>query len=179
MYINNFITLREKFPYSEFFWSVFSRIWTECGEIRSISLCSVRMWGSMDQKNSKYGHRYVVLVWMVQGKVLDFYERKNPCVVYQKASKIASLTITRFAVKNKFFSFSILADITLKTVRKSALFILKFIGRRHLLPVTPIDIDLAYSITSDWVLPWKVCIFFHMQFTKRNKRASTEKKSKL
>ena len=29
-------TLREKHPYSEFFWSVFSRIRTEYGEIRSI-----------------------------------------------------------------------------------------------------------------------------------------------
>ena len=34
--------LREKFPYSEFFWSVYSRIWTEYGEIRSISVYSVR-----------------------------------------------------------------------------------------------------------------------------------------
>ena len=29
------ISLRKKCPYSEFFWSVFSRIWTEYGEIRS------------------------------------------------------------------------------------------------------------------------------------------------
>ena len=28
--------LHEKCPYSEFFWSVFSRIWTEYGEMRSI-----------------------------------------------------------------------------------------------------------------------------------------------
>ena len=35
--------LRKKCPYSEFFWSVFSRIWTEYGEILSISLYSVRM----------------------------------------------------------------------------------------------------------------------------------------
>ena len=34
--------LRKKCPYSEFFWSVFSRIWTEYGEILSISLYSVR-----------------------------------------------------------------------------------------------------------------------------------------
>ena len=36
-------SLREKRPYTEFFWSVFFRIWTECGEIRSISPYSVRM----------------------------------------------------------------------------------------------------------------------------------------
>ena len=31
------ISLRKKCQYSEFLWSVFSRIWTEYGEIRSIS----------------------------------------------------------------------------------------------------------------------------------------------
>ena len=40
------LTLLEKCPYSEFFWSVFSLIWTEHGE----------MWGKRDQKNSEYGH---------------------------------------------------------------------------------------------------------------------------
>ena len=30
-------TLREKCPYSEFFWSVISRIWTEYGEMLCIS----------------------------------------------------------------------------------------------------------------------------------------------
>ena len=43
-----------KCPYSEFF--LFSRIWTEYGEIRSISHYSVRMRENTDQKNSKYGH---------------------------------------------------------------------------------------------------------------------------
>ena len=40
--------------YSDFFWSVFSRIWTEYWETRSISLCSVRMRENTDQKNSEY-----------------------------------------------------------------------------------------------------------------------------
>ena len=48
--------LREKCPYSGFFWSVFSRIWTEYGEILRISAYSVRMRQNADQKNSKYGH---------------------------------------------------------------------------------------------------------------------------
>ena len=39
--------LREKFRYSEFFWSLFSNIWTEC---------SVRMWENTDQNNSECGH---------------------------------------------------------------------------------------------------------------------------
>ena len=40
----------------EFLWSVFSRIRTEYGEIRSMSPYSVRMWENTDQKNSEYGH---------------------------------------------------------------------------------------------------------------------------
>ena len=42
--------------YSELFWSVFSRIRAEYGEIRSISLYSVRMRENTDQNNSKYGN---------------------------------------------------------------------------------------------------------------------------
>ena len=41
-----FLTLLERCPYSEFFWSLFSRIWTEYGEMR----------GKTDQKNTDYGH---------------------------------------------------------------------------------------------------------------------------
>ena len=36
-------SLREKCPYSELFWPVFSRIWTKYGEIRSIYAYLVRM----------------------------------------------------------------------------------------------------------------------------------------
>ena len=43
----------EKPPYSEFFWSVFSHIWTEYGEMLHISPHSVRTWESTDQKNSE------------------------------------------------------------------------------------------------------------------------------
>ena len=38
-----------------YFWSVFSRIQAEYGEIRSISRYSVRMRENTDQKNSEYG----------------------------------------------------------------------------------------------------------------------------
>ena len=43
-------------PYLELIWSVFSRIRTEYGDMRSISLYSVRMRENTDQNNSKYGH---------------------------------------------------------------------------------------------------------------------------
>ena len=49
------IALREKCPYSELFWSVFSRILTEYGEIQSISPDLVQMRENMRQNNSKYG----------------------------------------------------------------------------------------------------------------------------
>ena len=50
------ITLREKCPHSGFFWSVFSCLRTEYGEMRSISPYSVRIRENTDQKNSEYGH---------------------------------------------------------------------------------------------------------------------------
>ena len=48
-------SLREKCPYLEFFLSVFSRIWTEYGEIFRISPYSVRIRENVEQKNSEYG----------------------------------------------------------------------------------------------------------------------------
>ena len=47
--------MRKKCPYSELFWSAYSRIRTECREVRSISPYSVRMQESGDQNNSEYG----------------------------------------------------------------------------------------------------------------------------
>ena len=48
--------LREKCPYSDLFWSAFSRIRIEYGEIFCISLYSVQMWENADQYNSEYEH---------------------------------------------------------------------------------------------------------------------------
>lgn len=41
-------------PYSEFFWSLFFRIWTECGEVLHISSYSFRMRKNTEHKNSEY-----------------------------------------------------------------------------------------------------------------------------
>ena len=49
-------TMREKCPNSEFSWAVFSCIWAEDGEIRSISPYSVQTREKIDKKNSEYGH---------------------------------------------------------------------------------------------------------------------------
>ena len=49
-------SLREKCPYSDLFWSAFSRLRTEYGEILGISPYSVQMREKADQNNFKYGH---------------------------------------------------------------------------------------------------------------------------
>ena len=49
-------SLREKYPYSELFWSTFSRIRTDYKEIRSISPYSVRIRENAEQNNSEYEH---------------------------------------------------------------------------------------------------------------------------
>ena len=49
-------TLCEKCPYSEFFWSAFSCVQTEHGEIFRISLYSVHMRENAKQNNSEHGH---------------------------------------------------------------------------------------------------------------------------
>ena len=53
---NKWGTVRKMCPYSKLFWSAFSRILTEYGEIRSISPYSVRIRGNVAQNNSEYGH---------------------------------------------------------------------------------------------------------------------------
>ena len=52
--LSTILLLREKFPYSEFFWSVFV---VYLVRIRRFSgPYSVQMLENMDQKNSEYGH---------------------------------------------------------------------------------------------------------------------------
>ena len=53
-------SLREKCPDSELFWSAFSRIWTEYGEIRSVSPYSVRMREIADQNTPNTDTFYAV-----------------------------------------------------------------------------------------------------------------------
>ena len=51
-----YISLRKKLLYSEFFWSVSSRIRTKYGEIRNTTQYSVRMRENTDQNNSEYSN---------------------------------------------------------------------------------------------------------------------------
>ena len=54
-------TLRKKCPYSEFFWSIFSRIRTEYREILGISLYSVQMRENTDQKTPNTDTFYAII----------------------------------------------------------------------------------------------------------------------
>ena len=57
------LALCEKFMHSEIFWSVFSRIRIEHGDLQSKSLYSVRMRENEDQKNSELGQFLRMVVW--------------------------------------------------------------------------------------------------------------------
>ena len=50
------LPLREKCPYLELFWSAFSCIQNEYGEILRIYSYSVRMLENAEKNNSEYGH---------------------------------------------------------------------------------------------------------------------------
>ena len=58
----DYLALCEKYPYLELFWSVFSRIWTEYGEMLRISPYSVRMWENTDQNTPNTNFFHTVLV---------------------------------------------------------------------------------------------------------------------
>ena len=72
------LLLCKKCPYLHFFWSLFSCIRIEYGEIRSILLYSVRLSENTDQKNSEYEHFsrivcvllsdviFILLSWILQ-----------------------------------------------------------------------------------------------------------------
>ena len=74
-----YISLRKKLLYSEFFWSVSSRIWTKYGEILCVSPYSVRMRKNTDQNNSEYGHfSRSEMYWSVFSRIqTDYGEIRN------------------------------------------------------------------------------------------------------
>ena len=72
--------MREKCPYSELFWSGYSRIWTEYGAILRISPYSVRMRENADQNNSEYGHFLRSVCCCCRKKGLEPLIENNPRV---------------------------------------------------------------------------------------------------
>ena len=78
------LPLRKRCPYSEIFWSAFSGTWTEYGEIRSISLYSVRMQENADQNDSEYGHFSRSVFIHLKLKLVSFLNPNSKDVEYIK-----------------------------------------------------------------------------------------------
>ena len=70
-----------------FFWSVFSRIWTEYGEIRSISPYSVQMRENRDQKNFLFGH------FLHSSNFKDFLQKDKSIDIHQKILQYLAIEI--------------------------------------------------------------------------------------
>ena len=92
------LSLREKFSYSEFFCSVFSRIRTEYGEIRSISPSSVRMRQNTDQINSEYAHFWRSVYYCFLSIIIDGKQ-----VGIDNANQVPSLQKFNLVSQNVYF----------------------------------------------------------------------------
>ena len=109
------LMLRKKCLYSELFWSVFSRIQTEYGEIRSISPYSVRMRANADQNNSKYEHfsRSVMHNYIIHHGCLlkNWYSREKPLqliLLFSKWTEYIVLPVSnKFCPQEKYQTFSL------------------------------------------------------------------------
>ena len=100
-------TLREKCPYSELFWSVFSRIRTEYGEMLRISPYSVRMRKNTDQNNSEYGHFCAVQIlkyhsaeiWFLLHHYIAILVRSTSMFFWKRRfCECLTLWVTRFRI---------------------------------------------------------------------------------
>ena len=82
------LTLRRKCPYSELFWSVFSRTRAEYGEILVVSPYSVQMRENDGQNNSEYGHflRSVIVSYSISSHhgVIILSRSNNSVFLYLK-----------------------------------------------------------------------------------------------
>ena len=82
------LTLCEKGLYSKFFWSVFSRIRTEYGEILSISPYLVRMRKNTNQKTSEYEHISCSVSFQCRGGQAWIYQFNSNLFDKYQGSKI-------------------------------------------------------------------------------------------
>ena len=69
--------MRKEYPHSELFWSAFSRIWTEYGEVLHISPYSVRTQENANQNNSEYGHFSRSVLFLVTFAQIDSLMEKK------------------------------------------------------------------------------------------------------
>ena len=103
-------TLHETCPYSELFWSAFSHVRTEYGEIRSISPYLVRMRENADQNKSECGHflRSAKLCYQLNLPSNKFYWKS--CIEKSKNSFIIVLISTKFYGSTFTFNFSLISS---------------------------------------------------------------------
>ena len=103
------VTLREKCPYSEFFWSLLSRIRREYVEIPLISLYSVPMRENKDQKNSQNLHHsrsYLIFILACFSNIDRKIKNQFPSFIFTNVSLRApswNLKITIFSEITKYF----------------------------------------------------------------------------
>ena len=105
----------KKCPYLELFWSLFSRIRTEYGEIRSISLYLIRRRENTGQNNSKNGHfsrRGSLITCSCAGVCSSSYSRKVVLELFEDELHLKKITILKsqwklFKIfKNSFYFIS-------------------------------------------------------------------------
>ena len=104
------LLLFKKCPYLNIFWSVFSRIRTEYGEIRIVLLYSLQMPENTDQENSKYGHfsrivcvflsdpTFILLCWILQACCWSLHCTKK----WNFPLRISSVNVTKSAGNSGF-----------------------------------------------------------------------------
>ena len=83
------VTLREKCPYSEFFWSLLSRIRREYVEIPLISLYSVPMRENKDQKNSQnlhFSRSYLIFILACFSSINRKIKNQFPLFIFTNVS---------------------------------------------------------------------------------------------
>ena len=104
---NWYSTLRKKCPYSELFWSVFSGIRTEYGEIQSISPYSVRMLENADHNNSEYG-RFLRSVTLLPNTIfmVSFFENRPRKKTEMILRSFKSLAFALFEYTLKTWQYS-------------------------------------------------------------------------
>ena len=90
--------LHEKCPYSELFWSVFSRSRTKYREILRISLYLVRIWQNTDQNNSQYGH-FLSTVNVVDPVHIKEPKPKKTDVIANDRLRRLNATVTKLSMK--------------------------------------------------------------------------------
>ena len=89
-----------KCPYSELFWSAFSRIWTEYGEIFRISPYSVQMKENADQNNSEYWHILRILQFFVVAKAFDNFVPELISIRWNMALTVPSYSSEKLKIWN-------------------------------------------------------------------------------